>query len=266
MFEKFKKDRQQVDIVNTKSGVYLTANFKDEEGEFKLYNEPFRIKKESGLVEIVAKIAKKNPKYLLNCKFDSPFKTTIIGKSTFKDYIIKLNELVNDEFEYYKKNTQKKERIDTNKNIKTKIKDWYYTQTFQRLLKRITKKSLDTEIFPSEILLNEGGKHLSVIGPGMDDFCGYGSARVDLYELTKIMPRKKIFTMSTYMAKKINSGVISRISSDFEMSPKKRLKEMEKEGRYVKVRGFPAVITFDSEIDSRDPILRDINKFYIRKK
>lgn len=266
MFRKFKKDRQQVDIVSTNSGIYLTANFKDEKGEFKLYNEPFRIKKESGLVEIVAKIAKKNPKYLLNCKFDSPFKTTIIGKSRFKDYIIKLNELVNDEFEYYKKNTPKKERIDTNKNIKIKIKDWYYTQTFQRLLKRITKKSLDTEIFPSEILLNEGGKHLSVIGPGMDEIGGYGSARVDLYELTKRYPLSRIFSMSRYVAKKINSGVINHISSDFEMSPKKRLKKMEKEGRYVKVRGFPAIITFDPEFEIIDPIIFEMRKLKENKK
>jgi len=259
MFGNIKKDKQLVDIITTTNGAYLTLDFKNEYYKTYYYNEPFRIKGKESLVDTVNYAAQKNPKYKLNCKFKSPFGYNIITKSTFKEYIPKLRELIKNEFKNYMKNTPKEKR-DNNKIIYQEITDWYYEKTFQTILKRSTKNNLESEIFPSKILIDEENKRLNVISYGLDEFGVHGNARIEIYELLLRIPRKRIFKTSTHIIKKINTGFVNHVQSNFGLYKKKRIKDMIKDGRCIIVDGFPSYITFDSEINLVDPQILEMRK------
>lgn len=267
MFDRFIKDKQLVDIVKTKNGgMYLTANFKDEyypTSKF-FYKQPFKIKENEDLIDLINTTALKYPEYEIKCKFKSPFGTDFIKKTTFKEYILRLEEIIKEKTEtsqeFFKNHNEKFNR---DKIIK-EVREYYYAQTFKRILKKTTINNFDVEFLPTNILINKGEKYLSVIGEGMDEIFGYGNAKIDLYELTKTIPRKKIIPFTTYIVKKINSGFISRLCGYSGIASENILKEMEKEGRYVDFNGFPAIITFYSEFDHIDAQLKDIRN-YLKK-
>jgi len=273
MFEKFKKDRQLVDIVRTENGVYLTVNFKDKNYPRResFYKEPFKIRGDNYIDNVINTLAKKNPKYKLKCHFKTRNGNIYDIKGydnkpiEFEDYIIKLDSLVNDEFLAYKKNELIEPFISENL-IYSKIKEWYYMETFKRILKRNIGKSLDVDFLPSTISLNKNGTHLSVVRGSRNDFYNYENLDVDLYELTRIYPRKKILSSSRYIAKKITSGFIRQIGGNFGINTCQMQNEMGNSGRYTKLFGLPAEIIFNDEFCLIDPVILEMRKLEESKK